>query len=112
MEGKFVVRATDDSNEMILPGLDGFFSDVPLMIARRNELIRHAGVSDGLLVCSGYFAVQDLSGWDDPAGSHALKCSFACEDEFAFGFVLGWFGPDGIAFGLVYDHLILIALAG
>jgi hypothetical protein len=35
-----------------------------------------------------------------------------CKDEFAFGFIFGWFGPDGIAVDVVLDHLISIALAG
>jgi hypothetical protein len=39
VEGEFVVCAADDSNEVILPGLDGFFSNVPSMIIGRNKLI-------------------------------------------------------------------------
>jgi hypothetical protein len=57
VEGKFAVCATDDSNEMILPGLNGFFSDVPSMVIGRDELILHARVGDGLFVCCGCFIV-------------------------------------------------------
>ena len=91
VEGGFVVCPTDDGNEVILPGLDGFFGNVPVMIVRRNELVRHAGVGDCRFVGSGDFDVQDLSGWRDPTCFHPVKCSFACKDEFAFGFVLGRF---------------------
>ena len=35
----FVVCTADDSNEMILPGLDGFFSNVSSMVIGRNKLI-------------------------------------------------------------------------
>ena len=44
-------------NEMILPGLNGFFSNVPSMVIGRDELICHARVGDGLLVCCGCFLV-------------------------------------------------------
>ena len=101
MEGKFAVCADDDSNEMILPGLYGFFSDIPSMVVGRNELIRHAGVGDGLFVCCGCFVAEDLSRWDDTKGSHALKCTSAGKDEFRFVFVFGWFHPDGIAVDMI-----------
>ena len=109
VEGESVVCPADDSNEVVLTGLDDFFGYVPAMIIRRNELVRHARVSDCLFLGSGDFVVQD---WEDPTCFHPLKCLFACKYEFAFGFVLGRFDPDGVAVNMVQDHLIPIALAG
>ena len=84
MEGKFVVCATDDRNEVILPGLNGFFGNVPLMIVWWNQLVQHAGVGDCRFVCGTYFIIQDLSGGANPTDFHALGYPIACKDKFTF----------------------------
>ncbi len=50
LEGDFFVCPADDGNEVILPGLDGFFGNVSLMIIGRNKLIGHARVFDGFFM--------------------------------------------------------------
>ena len=97
---------------MILPGLNGFFSNVPSMVIGWNQLIQHARVGDGHFVCGRYFVIQDLSDGANPTGFHALECPVASKDKFPFGFVLGWFDPDGVAVDMVEDHLVLKTPAG
>ena len=88
MEGKFVVCAADDRSEMILPGLNRFFGNVPSMVVGWNQLVGHAGVGDGHFVCGRYFIIQDLSGGANPTGFHALEFPHACKDMFTFVFFL------------------------
>jgi hypothetical protein len=88
VEGKFVVCAADDRSEMILPGLNRFFGNVPSMVVGWNQLVGHAGVGDGHFVCGRYFIIQDLSGGANPTGFHALEFPHACKDMFTFVFFL------------------------
>ena len=70
VEGKFVVSAADDGDEMIFPGLYGFLGNVSPVIVGRDKLIRHARFGDCCFVGGEDFVV-DLLSWGDPACFHA-----------------------------------------
>ena len=62
--------ANENSDEVILKGLDGFFSHVVLVFFQGDKFLRHAGGLNGGLVLHRCLAVKDLMFGDDPTVSH------------------------------------------
>ncbi len=56
--------AAENSNEVTLEGLDGFFGHVALVFFRGDKSIGHAGGFDGRLVLHRCLAVKDLMSGD------------------------------------------------
>ena len=62
--------AAENSDELILEGLDGFFSHVSLVFFRGGEFVGHAGgLNDSLVLCR-CLVVKDLMFGDDSATLH------------------------------------------
>ena len=62
--------AAENSDEVILEGLDGFFSHVALVLFRGDKFVGHAGGLNGGLVLHRCLVVKDLMFGDDPAALH------------------------------------------
>ena len=65
VEWKGFGGTAEDSNKVVLPGLDSAFCQVSTVIVRRDKLIGHLCVVDLSAVGGGYFVVEDLVSWDE-----------------------------------------------
>ncbi len=50
--------------------------------------------------------------WSEPAGAHSSESSGACKDNFPLCPVFGGLNPNGVAVGVIDDHLVPVASAG
>ena len=56
--------------------------------------------------------VKNLAPGSEPAGTHSSESAGACEDKFPLRPVLGRLHPNGVAVGVIEDHLVPVASAG
>ena len=70
-EGKSVSCAAEDRDKVVLPKLDCLLGDVSTVVVGRDELERHAGEGDGVLVLLVRLVVKDLVLGVEAGGAHA-----------------------------------------
>ena len=73
--------AAHDANEVIFPGLDGFFGKVGVVIIWWYELKSHVGGSDFVAIERRDFFVEDLMLWLDAFVSHACEGAATCQNH-------------------------------
>ena len=93
VERESVGGAAENTNEVVLPRLEGFFGDVAAMIVGRDQLVRHVCGRDLSFVSSGDLIVKNLMGGNYALEPHSGKATSLGEDEFALGAILHWFNP-------------------
>ena len=110
--GERCCGAAHDANEVIFPGLDGFFGKVATVIIWWYELKSHVGGFDFVAIERQDFVVEDLVLWLDALMSHACEGAATCQNHLPLCFVFHGLHPSGVAVDVVEEHLILVAAAG
>ena len=110
--GKRCCGTAQDANEVIFPGLDGFFGEVATLIIWWYVLESHVGGFDFVAIERRDFVVEDLMLWLDALVSHACEGAATCQNHLPLCFVFHWLHPSGVAVNVVEEHLILVAAAG
>jgi len=72
VERESIGGAAKDTDEVVLPCLEGFLGYVSAVVVGGNQLVGHAGLLDLEFVCCRDLVVEDLMGGDD--ASEDLPC--------------------------------------
>ena len=104
--------AAQNANEVIFPGLDGFFGEVAAVIIWWHELKSHVGGLDFVAIKSQNFVVEDLVLRLDALVFHPCEGATACQNNSPLCLVFHWLHPSGVAVDVVEEHLILVSVAG